>query len=151
MNTNARNSPPLFSAADSVSPGGNSPDKPVDVLVVDDEVAIRQVICAMLVSLGHRAYTAQDGVEAMRLISAADSPKYDILLTDFRMPGLLGDELARRFREAFPKAGIIVMSGESPQIPALPRCEFLSKPFHAGALEARVRAVLHNGSGEAGG
>lgn len=103
---------------------------------------MRQVVCAMLLLLGYRAFAARDGEEAMRLISAPDGPKYDILLTDYHMPAMLGDELAKRFHQACPAAGIIIMFQDVRELPHSPRCEFLAKPFHAEALCAKVQAVL---------
>ncbi|MEO6741196.1 MAG: response regulator [Chthoniobacteraceae bacterium] len=118
------------------------PDGLGAILVVDDELPMRQMVSAMLRAFGCRVVAAADGEEALRAISALGAPEIDMLLTDYRMPGMLGDELAKRFHEAFPAAGIIVMSGAPPEQPFAPPCEFLAKPFGAGALRKKMRAVM---------
>lgn len=113
----------------------------ITILVVDDDADVREVVCAMLLSLGYRVFTAPDGGEALRIASAKGGPKIDVLLTDYRMPEMRGDELAKRFHAASPMTGMIIMSSESPALPRVPHCGFLAKPFHLEALSAKVRAV----------
>jgi PAS domain S-box-containing protein len=69
--------------------------RPLRVLVVDDEAAVRQVSSRFLERVGHRVDTAADGGEALELLR---STTYDAVVADLRMPGLDGEELFHRLR-----------------------------------------------------
>jgi len=65
------------------------------VLVADDDTTCRLVLKAAVERLGHECVTASDGQEAWGLITGA---RFDVLITDWMMPGLDGPELCRRVR-----------------------------------------------------
>lgn len=67
------------------------------VLVVDDSAAARETLAAMLRDLGIEADTAASGPEALQVLerAAVQGPAYDMVLTDWRMPGMDGLEVAR--------------------------------------------------------
>jgi CheY-like chemotaxis protein len=69
--------------------------RPLRVLVVDDEEAVRRVSARFLERVGHRVDTAADGAEALELLKKAT---YDAVVADLRMPGLDGEELFHRLR-----------------------------------------------------
>jgi PAS domain S-box-containing protein len=74
----------------------SEPRRPLRVLVVDDEPAIRSALRRYLSrSRGHSVDEAADGEEALGILEAADAA-YDVILSDLRMPGLSGDELLSR-------------------------------------------------------
>ncbi len=78
------------------------------VLVVDDEGAIRYSVSKTLQRVGYNVTEAASGEEAL------DSMKkhhYDVVLTDIRMPGLTGVELLKRIKEQAPDAIVILMTG----------------------------------------
>jgi PAS domain S-box-containing protein len=69
----------------------------VRVLIVDDNACAREVLAAMTTTLGMKADTAIDGLDALRMVEqadAADTP-YDLVLVDWKMPGIDGVECAR--------------------------------------------------------
>lgn len=73
--------------------------KPLRVLVVDDEPAIRTALSRYLERRrGHEVEEAGDGEEALRIIERAGSD-FDVIVSDLRMPGLGGDQLLARLRE----------------------------------------------------
>lgn len=76
---------------------GNSA-RPLRILVVDDEAAIRYSLTRYLERRGHAVQQAAEGAAALRLL---DEPgeEYDVIVADLRMPGLNGGELLRRLRE----------------------------------------------------
>ena len=82
------------------------------VLVVDDDAAIRRYIHRVLWTAGHRVIAAQDGAEALQI--AADEGPFDVLVTDFQMPEMTGDELGRRMRVAQPDLPILYLTGFHP-------------------------------------
>lgn len=73
-----------------------APSRPLRVLIVDDEPAIRTALARYLTRRrGHTVTEAGDGEEALRLLAAAGEP-YDVIVSDLRMPGLSGDQLLLR-------------------------------------------------------
>jgi CheY-like chemotaxis protein len=86
---------------------------------------------------------AADPQEALHLLEGHAGP-VDLLLTDMRLPGLNGPELADRVRIARPGVRVLFMSGSdaehSPDAP--PDADFLRKPFVPQELTDRVRRAL---------
>lgn len=118
---------------------------PVQVLVVDDDVTSRAAMRRMLEHSGYTVIVAEDSPEALRLLERTHVP-VDLLVTDIQMPGMPGDTLAARVREAWPDLPVLFVSGEpryaSLVAPHDKRSRFLSKPFlHAEFMEA-VETVL---------
>ena len=68
------------------------------MLAVDDEAGIRAFVARVLRQPGYEVTVAVDGTEAVR-IAETEGP-FDLLVTDLTMPGMHGDELARRLRQA---------------------------------------------------
>lgn len=79
------------------------------VLVVDDDVTVREVVRAGLERLGYAA-TAADAGEALASLRSAGAD-FDVLVTDVVMPGASGPEVARAFLARFPAGGVVFMSG----------------------------------------
>lgn len=69
------------------------------ILVVDDEENLRDVLVEVLKRDGHDVDSAVDGTEGLRL---AEAQRYDLVITDLRMPGLEGPELYRAVRARYP-------------------------------------------------
>ncbi len=89
------------------------------VLIVDDNACAREVLAGMTRALGLRADTASDGVEALRQVALADArdEPYDLLLLDWRMPGMDGVECARalssRVRPRHPTPPVLMLTAFS--------------------------------------
>lgn len=81
----------------------------MNVMVVDDEAAIRQVVSDFLTDCGHRVTTAHEGVEALRQIDSAEP--VDVILSDIRMPRMNGLDLLRAVRMRRPGTPVILMTG----------------------------------------
>jgi signal transduction histidine kinase/CheY-like chemotaxis protein len=110
------------------------------VLLADDDAAFRQVLEQMLTPLADRVVEAEDGVQALAMVT--DNP-VDLLLTDMRMPGLDGAALLARLPAAVP--AIIITSADLPPPPraaALLRKDELT----AERLEFTIRAVTRRPS-----
>jgi DNA-binding response OmpR family regulator len=78
------------------------------VLVVDDEGAIRYSVSKTLQRVGYNVNEAASGEEALDVMK---KQRYDVVLTDIRMPGLTGVELLRKIKEVAPDAIVILMTG----------------------------------------
>lgn len=108
------------------------------VLVVDDELSVLNLMCRTLELAGLIAEGVSDPAEAMQVIT--DSPlSFDCVITDMTMPGISGDELARRIRNLHPDLPVILCSGfnfnppDSEDAPSAITA-FLKKPFSNGQL-----------------
>jgi CheY-like chemotaxis protein len=68
------------------------------ILVVDDEETLRDVLVEVLTRDGHEVDSAADGAEGLR---RAEAQRYDLVITDLRMPNLEGPELYRAVRQRY--------------------------------------------------
>lgn len=81
------------------------------VLFVDDHQALCRFSCDILRHAGYHAVPAYSAAEALQVF---DSMRFDIVVTDVRMAGMDGVELARTIRDKAPTLPIIVVSGHGP-------------------------------------
>lgn len=82
--------------------------RPFRVLVVDDEPLVRQVLREYLTGDGHSVETAASAEEGFRKFSTGS---YDVVLTDWAMPGKSGDQLSLEIKGKSPKTPIIMLTG----------------------------------------
>jgi DNA-binding NtrC family response regulator len=84
------------------------------VLVVDDDINIRETVRIILNRAGYDVVMAGDGAEAIKLMSTDDNAsKVDVLLSDLEMPGTGGSKLIAYFKSAYPMVPIVILSGAS--------------------------------------
>jgi CheY-like chemotaxis protein len=121
--------------------------KPLTILVVEDHVIMREVVCEILEDAGHRVRSAADGHEAMQKLSA---DRYDLVVTDIVMPAMDGIELIGELRRRYPETRIIAMSGGGERFPTndglliakrLGAGVTLNKPFGAEEILSAVEFV----------
>jgi DNA-binding NtrC family response regulator len=82
------------------------------ILVVDDDLGMREWFTEVLEGAGHQVVTAQDGVEA-RSLAGRTAP--EILITDVSMPNEEGIGLLMAMRRSHPALKIVVISGKDPE------------------------------------
>jgi CheY-like chemotaxis protein len=115
------------------------------VLVVEDEIILRHLICQVLESHGYRVLQAANGAEAIESTRSAMEP-VDLLITDIVMPQMGGVELARLTRTKWPNIRILFISGytNAADIKEMVSIggESLRKPFLPHQLVVKVREVL---------
>jgi signal transduction histidine kinase len=90
------------------------PDRPLSILVVDDEELVRKFVARVLREAGYQTATASDGPEAIEV--AATLETVDALVTDMMMPQMTGDELARRLRIPTPGIKVLYLTGFSDRL-----------------------------------
>jgi two-component system KDP operon response regulator KdpE len=127
-----------------------APEKPAKILVVDDEAQIRRALGSILSTRGYKAIFASDGSEGLDL---AIDQNPDLVILDLAMPGMEGLDVCRELRTWYT-APILVLSvrgSDADKIAALDMGadDYVTKPFSAGELLARVRALLRRASGQA--
>ena len=116
--------------------------KKLNILVVDDDPAVRKYISDALGTTYFSVMNARDGVDALRLIDSSPE-SIDVLLVDIVMPRLNGNELARVIQSWHPNIKIIFMSGypvdfDVHQGVSTGDVRYLRKPF---TLDCLLRAV----------
>ncbi len=119
-----------------------------NILIVDDEEVMRDFLFDVLESF--EVDKARDGEEA---ISKLSEKKYDLIITDMKMPGISGEDVVRFAREKYPDAKIIIISGYSTlfSVTSALRCgvsAFLAKPFTIKQIRTEVAKSLNTESGE---
>ncbi|MEI4270196.1 response regulator transcription factor [Klenkia sp. LSe6-5] len=117
------------------------------VLVVEDEESFSDALSYMLRREGYEAVVAGNGIDAL---AEFDRGGADIVLLDLMLPGLSGTEVCRtlRARSAVP---IIMLTAKDTEIDKVVGLElgaddYVTKPYSARELLARIRAVLRRGS-----
>lgn len=115
-----------------------------NILLADDDTALRDLVGRALRSDGHEVVVASDGTDAERRLA---SKSFDILISDVEMPGLGGFELVERHAVRQPRLRFLLISGfleklaTSGDLPAT-RLATLPKPFTLEQLRAEVRKLL---------
>jgi CheY-like chemotaxis protein len=103
----------------------------LSVLVVDDDEAVREVLCEFLERLGYRAAEAADAAVALRMI-VESAP--DVVLLDIDMPGLTGTAALPSIRAVAPNATVIMVSGTADP-------ELAKRALTLGAFDFVVKPV----------
>jgi CheY-like chemotaxis protein len=126
------------------------PERPITVLVAEDEDVLRRLVIRLLGEEGYRTLEARDGAEALHLAHLA-SPHLGLVVTDVIMPGMDGWELGRRlaidcpavpvlYMSAYPSADIFHRGAPNSSVP------FLEKPFAPEVFLTTVRELLERAS-----
>ena len=115
-----------------------------NILVVDDEMAIRNIVESILLSSGYRCVTASDPAEARKLL--AGQP-FGLVVSDIQMPGESGLELIGFVKKEFPETATIIItvmdSNEAAkEALAVGACGYLIKPFQQTELIFCVKHAL---------
>ena len=129
-------SPPPSQLSDESAAGAT-------ILIVDDHSALRHAVVEILRITGYKVLEAESSTEALEM-ARQHSGKIDVLLTDIVMPGMRGQELARRVATVHPEVQVVYMSGYAEgfpeaQLPA--NSVYLQKPFRFATLLEQLRLI----------
>jgi PAS domain S-box-containing protein len=116
------------------------------ILLVEDEVMVRELAKRILSDNGYKVIEATRGDEALEISKKFKSP-IDLMVTDVVMPGMSGKELAKQLRPLRPKMKILFISGYTDEVmnhkgKIEEDTEFLQKPFVPDTLLKIVRRIL---------
>ena len=120
------------------------------ILVVDDELLIRDLLYDFFQDQGWDIAVAESGEQALEILQ---EKKIDVLLTDLRMPAMDGMALTGQVRKSFPGIPVVIMTGypsvES-AVSALRNrvADYITKPFNVNELYKRVESHLPREDGE---
>jgi len=122
---------------------------PHHILVVDDDLCIREFDTAVLVRSGYAVDAAEDGAAAWEALGASN---YDLVITDNNMPKVSGVELLKKLRAARMDLPVIMASGALPteeftRSPWLKPTATLLKPYTVAEMLRTVKMVLHESDG----
>src|SRR6266436_3248616 len=115
-----------------------------NLLIVDDELGMRQFLTHLFQREGHVVRAAENGRQAMELLRAGPS---DLVISDVRMPDMNGIELLRSAREFFPEIEVVLMTAFANVDTAreaflLGAYDFVQKPFDNEVLKETVGRAL---------
>jgi CheY-like chemotaxis protein len=121
--------------------GGNAALRGKRILLVEDDDGARQSIRLLLQIDRHEVVEATDGMEALRLF---ERDPFDLVVLDYFMAEMRGDELANRIRQLVPGQPLIMITAYSEKLSSAEKpvdC-VLSKPFSISDLRKAIERVL---------
>lgn len=130
---------------------------PHRVLLIDDELTIRLALRRLFTRMGWKVDEATNGESGYAMILLDEQqdtmPRYTVIVSDLRMPGLSGIDLHDRIRDQMPhvlprlvfSTGDIV-SQESAEFVASTRCVVIQKPFELATLRETVLRIAAAGA-----
>jgi len=115
-----------------------------DVLVVDDDVAVCQIVRRMLSNEQCKVQTSQSVADAL---GAIEQKAFDAYVIDFKLPDGSGLDVAERIRTKWGASPIILISGYDPNVVSLRAeklgiSEFLQKPFSRNTICETVKKAI---------
>ncbi|HEV8245685.1 MAG TPA: response regulator [Polyangiaceae bacterium] len=100
----------------------HQPERPVSVLIVDDDPPFRLALGRALTSqCGATIHHALNGLHALTILTAGMAKGVDVVVTDYNMPGFDGLELADQIKQRWPNLPVVIVTG-------YPGVEMASRP-----------------------
>jgi len=114
------------------------------ILIVDDDLGMRETLEAVLKEDGYQVDTAGDGAQA---IQAVQAKAYDVILLDVRMPDASGLDVLTRVKKIAPETAVIMMTAYGTVKTAVEAVksgayDFLTKPFELDEMRLQIKKVL---------
>jgi len=114
------------------------------ILVVDDDLSLLKTTSQLLESVGFEVVAVEDGFAALTRLGAES---FNLVITDLRMPGMMGDELVKCIRKKWPGLPIIMITGFPKEMEKSGMAEddvdaLVLKPYAFKGLENIIRRLL---------
>ncbi|MGA3008465.1 MAG: response regulator [Opitutaceae bacterium] len=121
------------------------------ILLIDDDVTVRTILCLALAEMGHNVVEARDGKEGLKLFKTGN---FDLVITDLVMPEKEGFEVLTTIRKKNPSIKVIAMSGGGMHnavnylhtAKLMGAAKLLEKPFSNEALMSAINDLLPGGA-----
>jgi CheY-like chemotaxis protein len=118
-----------------------SPSK--KILVVDDETLVCETLGMLLTFDGHTIVTAGNGKQALALF---EQDRFDLVITDYKMPEMMGDELVQAIKARVPDQPVIMLTAHAEMLqtevtPLKGVDQLVSKPFQLADLRDAIQKV----------
>ena len=125
--------------------GLDQTDKPVKLLVIDDDEHILAALYTFLTNIKYNVVSASDGLEGLKLLESEDHG-FDLIITDLVMPKVSGNYLVFAIKERYPDIPVIAITGWG----AYPEAfatesqadKILEKPFDLPILDNTIKELL---------
>ncbi len=116
----------------------------IQILVVDDEHGPRELLQSALLEEGYEVSTAKSGEEACQIFG---EKKFELVITDFKMPGLNGMKLLKKIKTRAPETLVILITGYASLSSAINAIregayDYLTKPFQLAELTIVVKNAV---------
>jgi signal transduction histidine kinase len=132
---------PTAAAGDLMPTSSADSSKPIRILFVDDDALIAMSSTDMLLDLGHDVVEVHSGEEALQQLQ--DDATFDLLITDYSMPGMNGGELAIAVRQTISNLPILIASGYADLPPGVSLdVARLGKPYSQDQLANAIGKVM---------
>jgi YesN/AraC family two-component response regulator len=113
------------------------------ILLVDDEEVIRDALGGFLVEEGHAVVEAANGTEAIEKLS---TERFDIVITDIKMPGKSGIDVLTAAKMIDPKIDVIMITGFTTEEPehamSLGAKDFIYKSYNVEEFLEKIKATI---------
>ncbi len=114
------------------------------LLIVDDDTAMREMLASLF---GNRGYSVENATSAAEALERAGEQRFDVVLSDIRMPGKTGIEMVCELRERLPETPVVLMTAfgsidsavESMRAGAF---DYITKPFEPDAVVLTIERAL---------
>jgi len=116
----------------------------LNIMVVDDELIIRESLKGWLEKFGYGVHTAEDALDALEKL---ERESYDVLLVDIKMPGMDGIELLKKVKEDQPDVIVVMITAHGSIESAIEAMksgarDYLMKPFDPEDLELLIEKLV---------
>jgi two-component system response regulator PilR (NtrC family) len=127
--------------------GEESKKKAARILIVDDEMSMRNLFSIMLAKEGYEVDVAEDGMAALSLL---DKKIYDLVITDIIMPKIKGTELLKKVKEVHPETVVIMITAYASTESAVEAMkegayDYITKPFSVEEIKVIIAKALERG------
>jgi CheY-like chemotaxis protein len=113
----------------------------LSILLVDDDALVSMNTANMLMDLGHNVVESHSATHALQFL--ASDAKFDVVVTDYAMPGMNGLDLATKIRQMKPEMPVILATGYA-ELPSHSTLDFprLAKPYSQGELADLLETTM---------
>ncbi|MFY9941543.1 MAG: response regulator [Desulfobacterales bacterium] len=112
------------------------------ILVVDDNTVVRDVVSRMLSLLGHEVFSADSGKNGLSIFL---ENIFDIVLSDYEMPGMDGVALACSVKRSAPRTRVVIMTGAGRETVFSRKStavdQVISKPFTLAEIDETIQSL----------
>ena len=120
------------------------------IMIVDDEKLVRWSVSNGLRRDDHEVFCAENGEEA---VEKAREIAFDVVITDFKMPGMNGAELLEHLKRLCPETKVMILTAYSAELNKrtameLGACGYIEKPFVVDEIRNLVRVALSTHTGD---
>lgn len=117
------------------------------ILIVEDDNDLLNFLKELLIDNGYSIHTASDGAIALKLAKQLEP---DLVILDLGLPNITGETVCSEIKKRFPSLPVIILTGKDSPTDIvsglnLGADDYVSKPFEAQVLLARIKARLRNG------